>query len=59
MQTRLATSLFGSLGMEMNPTELDENDKKLLKSGLKFYKAHRDLIHNGDYYRYDTDGESD
>ncbi len=58
MQTRIATSLFGSMGMEMNPTELDDNDKKLLISGLKFYKAHRDLIHNGDYYRYDTDDES-
>ncbi|MEM0909853.1 MAG: alpha-galactosidase [Pseudomonadota bacterium] len=57
MEMRVGAALFGSMGMEMDPRELSEHDKECLKSGVAFFKEHRKLIHNGDYFRYDGNGD--
>lgn len=58
IEMRIAVALFGSFGMEMDPRELTDEDKSLLRAATDFYKAHRELLHTGRVYRYDSDGTS-
>jgi len=58
MQTRIAVAMFGSMGMEMDPRELNKHDIKHLQDGLALYKEKRKLIHSGRLYRLDLNGNS-
>jgi alpha-galactosidase len=58
IEMRIAVSLFGSFGMEMDPRELNDKDKIALKAGADLYKKHRELLHSGRLYRFDQDGQS-
>lgn len=58
METRVAVAMFGSMGMEMDPRELSEEDIKCLQDGLGLYKDYRGLIHSGRLYRADLNGNS-
>ncbi|MEL6727864.1 MAG: alpha-galactosidase [Pseudomonadota bacterium] len=54
MQMRVATALFGHMGMELNLLEESEENLQILKAGLALHKQHRALIHQGDFYRLET-----
>lgn len=58
IETRIATAMFGHMGMEMDPRELTEQEKTALKQGFELHKRCRELIHHGDLYRFDQDGNS-
>ncbi|GLR71715.1 alpha-galactosidase [Agaribacter marinus] len=55
---RISTAMFCHMGMEMDPRELTEEEKQALRDGTDIYKKNRHLIHNGDLYRYDSDGQN-
>ncbi|MEL6472714.1 MAG: alpha-galactosidase [Pseudomonadota bacterium] len=54
MELRVATALFGHMGMELNLLEEDPENLEILKSGISLHKTYRDLLHSGDYFRFDT-----
>lgn len=54
MHLRVATAMFGHMGMELNLLEEDAADLEVLKAGLALHKRHRKLIHSGDFHRLDT-----
>jgi alpha-galactosidase len=55
MAVRVATALFGHLGMELDLRELDSRDAADLAAGVALYKMHRALIHGGDLFRLDAE----
>ena len=54
MQLRVATALFGHMGLELNLLEEDPSDLEVLKAGIDLYKTHRTLLHSGDLQRLET-----
>jgi len=54
MQLRVATALFGHMGMELNLLKETSDDLEVLKTGLALHKKHRALIHGGAFHRLDT-----
>jgi alpha-galactosidase len=57
MALRVATAMFGHMGMELNLRELDAADTETLAAGIALHKRHRALIHSGDLVRlYAPDG---
>lgn len=56
IETRAAVAMFGHMGMEMDPRELNEHERNVLSNAFALYKQHRSLIHSGDLYRFDEDG---
>ena len=53
MALRVATALFGHMGMELDLRELDAADTATLAAGIALHKRHRALIHSGDLVRLD------
>lgn len=51
MNTRAKVASFGILGLELDITQLEDNEIKILKTELDDYKSISNLILNGDYYR--------
>ena len=58
MEYRVATAVFGHMGMELDL--LDETDEALdaLRAGIALYKQHRELIHQGKFVRIDSNDET-
>ena len=56
MALRVATALFGHMGMELDLRDLDDSDAADLAAGVALHKAHRALIHGGDLFRLDDAG---
>lgn len=54
MEMRVATAIFGHMGMELDLAELTSEETETLKAGVALYKKHRDLLHSGDFARFDT-----
>ena len=54
MNLRVATAMFGHMGMELNLLDEDERDLETLKAGLALHKQYRGLIHSGAFHRLDT-----
>ncbi|MEL6566920.1 MAG: alpha-galactosidase [Pseudomonadota bacterium] len=54
MDMRVATALFGHMGMELDLLEEPEAGLNTLKAGIALHKRHRDLLHSGLFYRIDT-----
>jgi alpha-galactosidase len=54
MGLRVATALFGHMGMELDLRDLDDRETADLAAGVALHKAHRGLIHGGDLVRLDT-----
>jgi alpha-galactosidase len=54
MQLRVATALFGHMGMELDLLQESDAQLDVLKAGLSLHKRYRDLIHHGLFYRLDT-----
>ena len=49
------TALFGHLGVELDPLQATEEDKKGFSRYINIYKQYRPLIHEGTLYRLDSD----
>jgi len=54
MSVRVATALFGHMGMELDLLDVSEQDGLILKQGVDLYKTHRALIHSGRLFRLQT-----
>ncbi len=54
MPLRVATAMFGHMGMELNLLDEPLENLEILKAGIALHKQHRDLIHNGHFHRLDT-----
>lgn len=53
MPLRVATALFGHMGMELDLRALTAAEAADLAAGVALHKAHRGLIHSGDLLRLD------
>ncbi len=51
MEYRVATAIFGHMGMELDLRDEKDNDLEVLKAGIALHKQHRDLIHGGQFFR--------
>ncbi|MEM7703736.1 MAG: alpha-galactosidase [Pseudomonadota bacterium] len=54
MAFRVASAVFGHMGMELDLRDESETDLKILKSGIRLYKQHRELLHTGRFLRLDS-----
>jgi alpha-galactosidase len=54
MALRVATALFGHMGVEMDLRDLSPAEADELAAGIALHKAHRALIHSGDLVRLDS-----
>lgn len=55
MPLRVATALFGHMGIEADLRMLDAGETADLAAGVALHKAHRDLIHGGELHRIDAE----
>lgn len=55
---RLITAMFGHMGLEMNVSNFNEEEKQEVASAVALYKKHRQLLHTGDSYRLDSDDQA-
>jgi alpha-galactosidase len=51
LSTRANTAYFGTFGYELDPISLTEEEKEEIKKQAAFYKEHRGLIRDGQFYR--------
>jgi alpha-galactosidase len=58
MALRVATALFGHMGVEMDLRDLSAAEADELAAGIALHKAHRGLIHTGDLVRLDSAAEA-
>ena len=49
--TRAIVAMSGTFGYELDPSKLSKEDKDDVREQVAYFKQHRNLIHNGDYYR--------
>ncbi len=49
--TRFAVASFGGFGIEMNPADLNEEDKTFLKKTIDFYKKYRNIFQDSSFYK--------
>ena len=54
MAMRAGTAMMGHMGVELNLLTEPARDLDQLKAAIAVHKAHRALIHNGDFQRLDT-----
>jgi alpha-galactosidase len=54
MGLRVATAMFGHMGMELDLREMDAAETATLAAGVALHKTHRQLIHSGDLHRIDA-----
>jgi alpha-galactosidase len=54
MALRVATAMFGHMGMELDLRALTAEEASELAAGVALHKAHRALIHAGNLLRLDT-----
>ena len=57
--TRAIVAMSGTFGYELDPSKLSEADKADVREQVACFKQHRNLIHNGDYYRLCDPQKSD
>ena len=54
MAFRAGSAIFGHMGMELDLADETEQDRAILGAAIALHKRHRELIHDGDFYRLDT-----
>jgi alpha-galactosidase len=54
MALRVATALFGHMGLELDLRDLSAAEADELAAGIALHKTHRALIHSGDLVRLDS-----
>jgi alpha-galactosidase len=58
MAFRVASALFGHMGIELDLRRESEADLKVLRAGIALHKEHRELIHSGRFICHDTSPET-
>ncbi len=58
VEMRAGVAFFGHMGIEMDPRELTDHERGALSHVIALHKKHRNLIHNGDLIRANSDGDS-
>ena len=58
IEMRAGVAFFGHMGIEMDPRELSEHESEQLTHVIALHKKHRELIHNGQVIRANSDGDS-
>lgn len=56
IELRAAVAMFGHMGIEMDPRELTEHERKVLSDAISIYKKNRSWLHSADLFRLDDDG---
>ncbi|MDN3017280.1 alpha-galactosidase [Paenibacillus sp. BSR1-1] len=51
LSTRANTAYFGTFGYELDPLHLTEEERLEIKEQVAFYKKHRGLMRDGQFYR--------
>ena len=51
IETRANVAYFGMFGYELDLNLLSDEEKKIVKKQVEFYKSHRELISKGTFYR--------
>jgi alpha-galactosidase len=51
MEFRVASAIFGHMGLELDLSQESEADRAILAKGISTYKKHRDLLHRGALHR--------
>ena len=51
LETRFNVASFAMLGLELNLSDLKDEELEILKTEIEVYKSVRDLIFTGDYIR--------
>ena len=51
IDTRFNVAFFGAMGYELDLSLLEPAEKGQIKAQIEFYKEHRNLIHDGDFYQ--------
>lgn len=51
LKTRADVAYFGTFGYELNPIEMSEEEKEIVRRQIAFMKEHRELIQFGTFYR--------
>jgi alpha-galactosidase len=54
MAMRAGTALMGHMGLELNLLEEPAHELEELQAGIELYKKHRQLLHNGNFFRLET-----
>jgi len=55
---RGATAMFGHMGIEWNLLTLRDDQQIQLRHIIDLYKQHRELLHSGDFVRYDVTSDN-
>ncbi len=55
---RGATAMFGHMGVEWNLLTLRDDQQDQLRHIIGLYKQHRELLHGGDFVRYDVTSDN-
>jgi alpha-galactosidase len=55
---RGATAMFGHMGVEWNLLTLRDDQQIQLRHIIDLYKQHRELLHSGDFVRYDITSDN-
>lgn len=58
IEMRAAVAMFGHMGIEMDPRDLDEHEQQVLTCAIILHKKHRELIHSGELVRLES-GENE
>jgi len=59
LETRGAVAFFGVLGYELDPGALEDGARAILRDQVAFYKAHRELLQRGRFFRLVSPFEGD
>lgn len=59
LETRFNVASFAMLGLELNLSDLKDEELEILKTEIEVYKSVRDLIFTGDYIRIKNGEETD
>ena len=59
LKTRGNVAFFGSFGYELDLNQLSPKELAEVREQIAFYKRHRDLIHNGTFYRLQSPFKGD
>ncbi|UAB77872.1 alpha-galactosidase [Erythrobacter sp. SCSIO 43205] len=51
MEYRVASALFGHMGLELDLARESDADREVLAKGIALYKKHRALLHSGTFHR--------
>lgn len=57
LKMRADVAYFGTFGYEMDVTNLTAEEEQIVSEQIKFFKEHRELIHQGDFYRLENGEE--